>query len=343
MTKPEESFLFNCLQKPSYGYERAGQAYYPTASETLKEYLSRLNIFKTRKNWFPFSSFIMRGYLFLVAFYCLLWHFSWVSVVLSLFFYMYGAHMWELIHHRGFTHEAFRVKNMFWTQVLKIISPPMYPVETFDFSHRSHHQFSDQIGDPHSPKGGLFYIWFAEMNHQLLRHDLTAKEYETVCNKLKKYCLFLNSYKSYQKWGTAVHPAWYISYVLILINARVILANIFFGPPIAIGYIFAIMLSQIDGHLSKYYFHGYGKDLRRPGNEYAHDLSYNHWLSILFTSQWHSNHHLYSQSANTGLKKNQLDLSYQFIRLLQAMGIVTHVKDYSEQFYREYMVSSNKA
>jgi hypothetical protein len=47
------------LEPPAYGWkDNEGKLVKPTAKEIFKEFFRRLNIFKTRKNWLPFFSWL---------------------------------------------------------------------------------------------------------------------------------------------------------------------------------------------------------------------------------------------------------------------------------------------
>ncbi len=54
MTVGRDEFLARCLEVPTYGFERAGTFYAPMKREILREFISRLNVLKTRKNWLAF-------------------------------------------------------------------------------------------------------------------------------------------------------------------------------------------------------------------------------------------------------------------------------------------------
>jgi hypothetical protein len=41
---------------------------------------------------------------------------------------------------------------------------------------------------------------------------------------------------------------------------------------------------------------------------------------------WHSNHHAFPSSARHGLYPGQIDLGWQFVRLLQAVGLAWNAK-----------------
>src|SRR6478609_3429580 len=76
------SFIDNLLYKPSYGWKDAnGILIVPTKKQLWSEAFSRINIFKSKKNWISFISFLALismlpfFYLFLFKF------FSWYLVI----------------------------------------------------------------------------------------------------------------------------------------------------------------------------------------------------------------------------------------------------------------------
>jgi stearoyl-CoA desaturase (delta-9 desaturase) len=76
------SFIDDLLYAPSYGWKDKDNALViPTKRQLWSEAFSRVNIFKTRKNWISFVSFLMlAGMLpFFVLFF---WkYFSWYLVI----------------------------------------------------------------------------------------------------------------------------------------------------------------------------------------------------------------------------------------------------------------------
>ena len=58
------------------------------------------------------------------------------------------------------------------------------------------------------------------------------------------------------------------------------------------------------------------------------DLSRNCWWVALLTfgEGWHNNHHAYPNSALQGLQKGQIDLTWQHIRLLHALGLASKIR-----------------
>jgi stearoyl-CoA desaturase (delta-9 desaturase) len=59
------AFIDNILQVPSYGWKNdRGELVVPTLKQLFTEAFSRINIFKTRKNWISLISWVMAACLF---------------------------------------------------------------------------------------------------------------------------------------------------------------------------------------------------------------------------------------------------------------------------------------
>ncbi len=53
----------------------------------------------------------------------------------------------------------------------------------------------------------------------------------------------------------------------------------------------------------------------------------NPWVAALtFGEGWHNNHHAFPNSARHGLKNSQIDLTWQHIRLLNALGFAKKIR-----------------
>src|SRR5258708_12318609 len=55
--------LHDLLEPPRYGWEREGRLYKPTARELWSEFFHRMDVFRDRKNWLPFTSWFWTGCL----------------------------------------------------------------------------------------------------------------------------------------------------------------------------------------------------------------------------------------------------------------------------------------
>ena len=71
------SFLKRVLEAPSYGFERGGALYVPSTGELLREFLSHLNVFHTRKNWLAWYGWTTSSLLASPLVVFAIYHFTW--------------------------------------------------------------------------------------------------------------------------------------------------------------------------------------------------------------------------------------------------------------------------
>jgi stearoyl-CoA desaturase (delta-9 desaturase) len=332
------AFLDRVLDPPSYGFTRNGELYVPTHREILSEFFRRLNVFRDRKNWLPFlgwtlslSTAIPLAIFF--THYCSIW------LVLAGFFYsmvILGSHGTFWLHRYG-THRAYTFSNDWVRFICRNLVVKIIPEEIYIVSHYVHHQYSEKPGDPYNVHAGWLYCFLADVNHQTVRKDLTEAEYTQMCQMLKHTGVRMNSYAQYLKWGSICHPfytvchyalnwaAWYGIFYAVGGHA---LATCLFGwsGVWAIG----VRTYNYDGH-------GRGKDKRREGIDFNRkDMSINQVWPGYVAGEWHNNHHLYQSSACNGFLPYQLDMPWQFIRFLHAIGGVSSYRNFKNDFIRDY-------
>src|ERR1700712_1698193 len=110
------TFLDYVLEPPSYGWQDSnGELIKPSPGQILKEFFSRLNIFKDRRNWLSFLSWLMVACLTPFFFIFIFKYFS-IPLFIAAFLYsmvLMGSHgtVW---YHRYCTHQAYTFKNKFW-------------------------------------------------------------------------------------------------------------------------------------------------------------------------------------------------------------------------------------
>jgi sn-1 stearoyl-lipid 9-desaturase len=102
------AFIDHILQKPSYGWaDEKGELIIPTNRQLFREAISRINIFKSKKNWISLIGWLMIACMmpFLVLF--ITNYFSWtlLAVVVVYSMIIMGTHgtVW---FHRYCTHKA---------------------------------------------------------------------------------------------------------------------------------------------------------------------------------------------------------------------------------------------
>jgi stearoyl-CoA desaturase (delta-9 desaturase) len=326
------------LSEPSYGYEKNGQLVVPTNGQLFDELISRLNVFRSRKNWLPFLGWTAT-LLLSVPLYCFArYHFSWGLLVLGFLYSMVGLGSFGTFwFHRYATHRAFRFRNDPVRAICRNLFVKIVPDEIYVVSHHVHHRLSDKPGDPYNASAGFLYCFLADANHQMINPDLTEGEYEQLCNIMRHTGVRLNSYPQYKHWGTLCHPFWTTLHyalswagwygIFFLVGGHALATALFGG---ACVWAFGIRTFNFAGH-------GSGKDLRRKGIDFsADDRSINQVWPGYVAGEWHSNHHLYPSSARSGFLAYQLDLPYIAIRLLSAVGAVTSVRDSRAEFMRAY-------
>ena len=333
-----QGFLHRVLEPPDYGWERDGKAYTPTAREILSCWLGRMNVFKTRKNWYAFSGWFFAFLLSPFAYLYLAHYLSWKTVAIGFLYSMVGLGTVNMVWlHRYATHRAFRFTHPIYRFVVRNLTLRIVPEEAYVVSHHVHHAFSDQIGDPYNSGCGRLYCFLAGELHQGIAKNLSREDYSRVVAMLEHTGLIPNTYEQYQKWGTVTHPLlcythyflnwafWYGSFYLV--GGHELAVTIF-------GWSVAWALGIRDFNYSA---HGGGKRRHEDSIDFnRRDLSINQIFPGLVSGEWHNNHHLFPASVRMGFLWWQLDTPYILIRFIKLLGGITQERDYKERFLEEY-------
>jgi len=334
------AFIDNVLQAPAYGWKNAqGELIKPLSKQVFQEFFSRLNIFKTKKNWLPFFSWLK--VLCFVPFF-LLFLFKFFTPLLLLYAFLYsmvimGTHgtVW---HHRYCTHGAYKFRNAFWRFFTQNLTINVIPEEIYVISHHVHHAKSDQPGDPYNAQAGFLYCFLADVNHQPIAKNLCEADYARVKKLMCHTGVKANTYRQYQKWGSYAHPlrsilSWVLNWafwytVFFLIGGHALACTLFGAAGFwAVG----VRTFNYDGHAK-------GKDKQREGIDYnSNDKSVNQLWPGFVAGEWHNNHHLYPKSARSGFKSYQLDMAWCYIWIMNKVGAVSSYKDSKQQFRDKYL------
>ena len=225
---------------------------------------------------------------------CFLW---WVSGSLGI-----GMSYHRLLTHRGYKTPKWVEYFLTWCATLALEGGPIFWVAT----HRIHHQFSDEEGDPHSPIDGK---WWAHMGWILMgksmHHDTTT---------LGRYVPDLTKDK-FHVWLTKYH--W---------TSNAIVGVILFaigGLPWLLWGVFARVVVGLHATwMVNSVTHLWGS--RRFATK---DMSTNNLLVALVTfgEGWHNNHHAHPVSARHGLKWYEIDINWYGIWALKKLGLARHV------------------
>lgn len=224
--------------------------------------------------------------------------------------------------HRLFAHRSFEATR-FTQGVLAVLGIMAIQgnVTGWVATHRRHHRFSDQHGDPHSPKErrsgfigtiqALFYVHFGRLflaedtSIAIYAADLAANPMIQKIDRLALLWVFI----------TLALPAaagyWFVGGM----------AGAFSG--FLWGGLVRIFIGQNVGSCVNSVCHMFGQTLFKTA-----DLSKNNvWIGVAaFGEGWHNNHHAFPASAKQGLLWWQLDMSYWLISTLKFLGLAWSVK-----------------
>ncbi len=332
-------FLDHVLQRPAYGWQDAnGNLVKPTKGQIFKEFFSRLNVFKDRKNWLPFFSWFK--VICLVPFFLLFLtsYLHWWTLLAAFVYSMIimGTHgtIW---HHRYCTHGAYKFRNPFWRFFTQNLTLNVIPEEIYVISHHVHHAKSDQPGDPYNAQAGFLYCFLADVNHQPIAKDLSEADYNRVKLLMQHTGVTGNTYAQYLKWGSYVNPTSAITSWLLNWSFWYLVFYLIGGHALACSLFGAAGFWAVGVRTFNYEGHAKGKDKQREGTDFSeNDKSINQLWPGIVAGEWHNNHHLYPKSARSGFKSHQVDLAWYYIKFMHKLGAVSSYKDYKKRFYDQY-------
>ena len=250
---------------------------------------------------------------FMVAFHigtvAALFFFRWKGLLVATFlWWVSGSLGIGMGYHRLLTHRGYKTPK--WVEyflticaTLTLEGGPIFWVAT----HRIHHQFTDQEGDPHSPRDGK---WWSHMGW-----ILTGKSMHHDTTTLNHYVPDLARDKFH---------VWIAKYHYLPIVALGILLFALGGLPLLLwGVFFRTVLGLHATWLVNSATHLWGS--RRFATR---DDSTNNFLVALLTfgEGWHNNHHAHPTSARHGLRWYEIDVNWYGIWTLKILGLAAQIK-----------------
>jgi len=273
--------LKSVLAAPRYGFDS-----FPSSREILREFFSRLNVFRTRKNWLPFFSWCATLLLAIPLGVFATQYFSFGLLAAGFLYGMValGSHGTFYLH-RFATHRAYKFRSPVWRFICKNLVLKIVPEETYVISHHVHHRYSEQAGDPYNVNAGWLYCFLADVNHQGIAQGLTEPAYVRL-KLLMDHCgVRLNSYAQYSTWGSLCHPGfallsyslnWLFWYSVFYAVGGHALATALFGS--AFVWAIGVRTYNFGGH-------GGGKDRQREGIDFYRK---DHSVNQLSPGRWGS-------------------------------------------------------
>lgn len=333
------AFIDNVLQVPSYGWaDKDGNLIKPTLKQLWGEAFSRINIFRTKKNWIPFINWFTAVCMVPFLYFYLAYYFSWQLLIATVVYGMVIMSTHGTIwFHRYSTHRAYTFSNSFWRFITQNLVLRTFAEEVYVVSHHVHHLKSDKPGDPYNSYAGIMYCMLSDVNHQAIAKDMDEESYNKTRNFIAHTGVWTNSYAKYLKWGSIACPFYTVG--LLLLNWA-FWSGIFYligGPGLVCALFTGALFWFVLVRAFNYTGHGGGKVKHVEGVDFDRsNLSINQTRPGMLSGEWHNNHHLYPESARAGFLPYQLDLAWIYIFCMHKIGAVSRYKDSKKEFLARF-------
>ncbi|KAL6135192.1 hypothetical protein ACLB2K_067420 [Fragaria x ananassa] len=251
-----------------------------------------------------FTSLVFLHFLSLLAPFYFTWTAFWLAIAL---YFVSGVGV-TLSFHRNLSHRSFKLSRWleYFFAYCGVLSLQRSPLDWVSV-HRSHHQFTDTVKDPHSPVRGLWFShigWTLDYRGRNGNYDARLKN----VNDLKRQPYYIFLHYTYPLHYTALGVLLYfLGGMPFLVWGMGVRTVLFLHSTLALNSV----------------CHTWGHQAWETG-----DLSTNNWLIALLAlgEGWHNNHHAFQHSARHGLEWWQIDVTWYVIRFLELVGLATEVK-----------------
>jgi stearoyl-CoA desaturase (delta-9 desaturase) len=264
---------------------------------------------------------------FLALFYAA-WHswqglLRWSDVVIFFVAYMLTGLGVTVGFHRLFTHRSFKTGKVVRATLAILGSAAIEgPVTAWVADHRKHHDFSDQLGDPHSPhvehghgfRGELRGLFHAHVGWLFIHTHRGAKE--RYARDLRADPLMVTIDRLFLVWALGGLALCFLAGWALGGSVHAGLTGLLWGGGVRMLVV----------HHVTYSINSICHFMGRRGFD-TPDESRNVWWLAPFTfgESWHNNHHAFPTSARHGLQRWQFDISGLVIRGLEKTGLAWDV------------------
>jgi stearoyl-CoA desaturase (delta-9 desaturase) len=163
---------------------------------------------------------------------------------------------------------------------------------------------------------------------------MSPDSYEALKRSLSHIGFPMNDHPRFRKTGSVETLGSYLTRSAV---AQILWASMFValgGRELLVCWYAAIFAFAFS--VREFNWRGHGaalpREKRRGSERHSRSKPLNQRLYGLTVGEWHENHHKYSSSANTALSPGQIDLAFQFIRLLALLGLVDSYSDAKRTF-----------
>jgi stearoyl-CoA desaturase (delta-9 desaturase) len=247
----------------------------------------------------------------------------WSDVVIFVVAYILTGLGVTVGFHRLFTHRSFKTYKPIRAALAILGSAAIEgPVTAWVADHRKHHDFSDQLGDPHSPhvehghgfRGALRGLFHAHVGWLFVHTHRGAKE--RYARDLRADPMMMAIDRLFLVWALGGLAACF--------GAGWLLGGTMTSG--ATGLLWGGGVRMLVVHHVTYSINSICHFTGRRGFD-TPDESRNVWWLAPFTfgESWHNNHHAFPTSARHGLSRWQLDPSAWVIGTLEKLGLAWDV------------------
>jgi fatty-acid desaturase len=285
----------------------------PTPTSTSGILMGRVAAVGQGINWLTLMVMVAFHLGALAAFFFYTW--QRLAVMLALYVIAINVGI-GMCYHRLLTHRGYQVPK--WLEYsmticasLALEGGPIFWVST----HRLHHQRSDKLGDPHTPREGGFWAHTGWILFGNTLHANTAQ--------LNRYVPDLSRIR-FHVWISKFHWIPLAASGLVLFG----LGWLTGGPQNAIGMLLWGAFLRVTLGLHATWMVNSATHMWGSRRFATRDRSRNNWWVALFTGGegWHNNHHANPVSARHGLAWYEVDVNYWGIWLLSKVGLVHKIK-----------------
>jgi stearoyl-CoA desaturase (delta-9 desaturase) len=218
-------------------------------------------------------------------------------------------------YHRLFTHRSFKTTRAV-RALLAVLGSMAVEGSVIEWvaTHRKHHRFSDQSGDPHSPHADHAPGWRGALRGLAHAHIGWMFRGEDMANPAR-YAKDLVADRDL-RWISRTFPLWVAAGLAVPFGLGVALTGSVVGGLTAMlwgGAVRVFLLHHVTFSINSL-CHTFGRRPFSTGDQ-SRNLA---WLAPLaFGEAWHNNHHAFPTSARHGLGRWQIDPGSWFIAGLE--------------------------
>jgi stearoyl-CoA desaturase (Delta-9 desaturase) len=248
---------------------------------------------------------------------------NWQDVVILVVTYVAVGTGITVGFHRLLTHRSFKCSRWLRAGFAALGSAAAEgPVIDWVATHRKHHQFSDEPGDPHSPHLGDGAGWVRELKGLVHAHigwvfsDMEVADERRYAKDLLEDPLMRFVDRSFVVWVIAGLAAAFGLGVALSGTVGGGLRGLLWGGA---ARIFLVHQATFSINSLCHYFGRQDYDTQDQSRNLA-------WLALpTWGEAWHNNHHAFPTSYRHGLKRWQIDPSAGVIWLLERIGLAWDV------------------